>query len=281
MGRAFKIGVESIRRERGAFRIGIGISLTLAFIGLSLMILAFICFSISIIFILLTMSKHNELEPVVVEPVVEIDDNDGWMKTELSFHHFAIADLRITGNEESISPEFSFFGHNWRVNVSRILGRTGKKNLVLLYLQNMSDKSIKIRFSLSIKHLKGKMRLVENHQQTFDPNRFGPSRPNMVRMELLDDSVTACLVDGTLRIEVKMKLDEPKRETNPLPRPPVVEDCPICMEPISKPWGAVIPCGHPFHQSCWDQVVARHSELQPSCVVCRKVSTGFQRVYLD
>jgi len=70
------------------------------------------------------------------------------------------------------------------------------------------------------------------------------------------------------------------------------EDCPICMEPISKPWGVVIPCGHPFHQSCWDEVVARHwngsddeseldDETQPSCVVCRKVSTGFQQVYLD
>jgi len=66
---------------------------------------------------------------------------------------------------------------------------------------------------------------------------------------------------------------------------PTSEDCPICMEPISKPWGVVIPCGHPFHQSCWDEVVARHSEsddnAQLSCAVCRKVATGFQPVFLD
>lgn len=100
-----------------------------------------------------------------------------------------------------------------------------------------------------------------------------------------------CLIDGSLRIEVKMKLAEPISSANDalviLPPPPVVEeDCPICIEPISKPWGVVTPCGHPFHQSCWDQVVAKHWESdddapQLSCPVCRKVSTGFQPVFLD
>ena len=65
------------------------------------------------------------------------------------------------------------------------------------------------------------------------------------------------------------------------------EDCPICLQPMSKPWGVVTPCGHPFHLSCWDQVVAKHSEsdedddAQLSCAVCRKVATGFQPVFFD
>jgi len=126
-----------------------------------------------------------------------------------------------------------------------------------------------------------------------------------------------CLVDGALRVEIKMKLDRwddsHKPETlwsrfKTLYYTKLVslrsriktlystkrlsytsEDCPICLEPISQPWGVVTPCGHPCHLSCWDQVVTRHQRSDdgwesddelPSCVVCRKRATGFQQVYL-
>ena len=218
--------------------------------------------------------------------VVEKDD-DRWVKTELYFRHFTDIISTIT---EEVSPEFSFFGHKWRVVV--VPGKKYPyKNHVALHLQNMSDKSINIRFILAVKHSKGKKRLGARNfpklEHMFDPfMRRGPGvfYPMCSLTKCyVDGLLTTCpLVDDTLRIEVKMKLVKPERK--PPPSISTSEDCPICMEPISKPWGVVIPCGHPFHHSCWDEVVARHwddepdsdDELQPSCVICKKVSTGFQ-----
>ena len=288
----FKMVMNRLVEKEKPFELVLLLAL-LAFISFSLLLLAFICFSISIIFILLAISKHKELEPVVVDPVVEKDD-DGWVKTELYFRHFTDIISKIT---EEVSPEFTLFGHNWRVVV--VPGKKDEyKNHVALHLQNMSDKSINIRFILAVKHSKGKKRLggkdFYKRRHTFSPfMRRGPGvfYPMCSLTKCyVDGLLTTCpLVDDTLRIEVKVKLVKPERE--PLPSISTSEDCPICMEPITKPWGVVTPCGHPYHHSCWDEVVTRHwNELdddsesedeQPSCVVCRKEATGFQRVYLD
>jgi len=210
------------------------------------------------------------------------------------------------------SPDFTCFGSKWHLGIHnekmKIMIRKVPAVGILLFRNDnpREDKSINIniRLRLAIKDSKGKFDCFEKDgwQYSFNPYRYHIGYGCHLPLYLL----RKYLEDGTLRIEVKMKLVNPIRlleyEAGILPpqrvfpakpaRPRVVEDCPICMEPISKPWGVVIPCGHPFHQSCWDQVVAKHWEesddesesdddTQPSCVVCRKVSTGFQRVYLD
>ena len=193
-----------------------------------------------------------------------------------------------------LSPEFSCFGNKWRLEIVFLFKKTVLRKFpcVSLYLHYLSDKSIMIGFSVAIMHSKGEKRLGGNllGLQTFDSCR----RCSLTSDKLFPlHSLMRCLVDGTLICKVTMRtLGDPVTRLPKLEVPTsVVEACPICMEPISKPWGVVTPCGHPFHLSCWDEVVTRHQrsedelesddEALPSCAVCRKHATGFQQVYLD
>lgn len=222
------------------------------------------------------------------------ENDDDWVKTVLYFHNFA----NMTKKGQEVSDTFSCLGHTWRMVVSRKTPKLKnckrfpaevKPRMIGMYLLNKTvkkypNKSIKIEFQFSVKGFgfgaypdpSGFVQTLTNKAPNCGISNIG----NHFFMKHF------CLVNGALRVEVKMKLPEPKWGPKALPLPPISpsEECPICMEHISHPWGVATPCGHPFHQSCWDEVVARHwnesdDEAQPSCVICRKVSTGFQRVF--
>ena len=224
------------------------------------------------------------------------NNNNEWEKTEVRFHDFAI----ISFEEES--PKFSCLGHTWRLML--IVGEhydfeqnaSGCVGLFLENTSNTSNTSISIDYSFSIKSSKNKVlrrikpdRLYDIDGKRVDNATFTERQPSWGIYNICAHFFMKhfYLVKGALRVEVKMKLTEPRQLTNELETLPSsgVEDCPICMEPISKPWGVVTPCGHPFHRSCWDEVAARllesDDDAQLSCAVCRKASTGFQPVFLD
>ena len=56
-------------------------------------------------------------------------------------------------------------------------------------------------------------------------------------------------------------------------------ECALCLDPIAstKPWGAVIGCGHPFHRGCWDRLIAH--DRNSKCPLCNGEVQGFQPVY--
>eukprot|EP00984_Skeletonema_dohrnii_P001664 scaffold543_cov79-Skeletonema_dohrnii-CCMP3373.AAC.3 len=68
-------------------------------------------------------------------------------------------------------------------------------------------------------------------------------------------------------------------------------DCPICLCPLSTPWGICTPCGHAYCRGCWDQLTASHCSGQqqqrnrgnnkPSCAVCKTVCKEFVTVFVD
>eukprot|EP00574_Skeletonema_japonicum_P008126 CAMPEP_0201733020 /NCGR_PEP_ID=MMETSP0593-20130828/30427_1 /ASSEMBLY_ACC=CAM_ASM_000672 /TAXON_ID=267983 /ORGANISM="Skeletonema japonicum, Strain CCMP2506" /LENGTH=72 /DNA_ID=CAMNT_0048226097 /DNA_START=28 /DNA_END=246 /DNA_ORIENTATION=+ len=68
----------------------------------------------------------------------------------------------------------------------------------------------------------------------------------------------------------------------------MTQDCPICLEKISNPWGVCSPCGHPLHRNCWDQLVDSgrggrrcpvcKSDLMPPNVIKRFASCRSQPV---
>eukprot|EP00986_Skeletonema_menzelii_P005289 scaffold1895_cov129-Skeletonema_menzelii.AAC.4 len=66
-------------------------------------------------------------------------------------------------------------------------------------------------------------------------------------------------------------------------------DCPICLCPLSNPWGVCAPCGHAYCRGCWDQLTASHcstahhrgSANKPSCAVCKTVCKEFVTVFVD
>jgi len=67
-------------------------------------------------------------------------------------------------------------------------------------------------------------------------------------------------------------------------------DCPICLCPLSTPWGICTPCGHAYCRGCWDQLTASHCSGQqqrsrgnnkPSCAVCKTTCKEFVTVFVD
>jgi len=264
---------------------------------------------------------------------------NGWVTKEVRFNDFAEM------NWEEESDTFTGLGHTWcLVAVTGNNDHLGKNTPtqctadIGMYLQIIGrdqNTNINIDFSLAIKDSWGRILRLYNCDDdnfanmnpcTYNTNGLRVHYPtfserdpywgmNIGMHHLLN---LFCLVDGALRVEVKMKLsrwdDSHKLETlwsrfKALYFTKLVslrssfktlystkrlsytsEDCPICLEPISQPWGVVTPCGHPCHVSCWDQVVTRHQRSDdgwesddvalPSCVVCRKRATGFQQVYL-
>ena len=66
-------------------------------------------------------------------------------------------------------------------------------------------------------------------------------------------------------------------------------DCPICLCPLSSPWGICAPCGHAYCRGCWDQLAAnnyqsnaaRRNNKQPNCAVCKTACEQFVTVFVD
>ena len=191
------------------------------------------------------------------------NNNNEWENVEVRFHDFENI------SEKEISPEFSCLGSNWRLMLvvgehhPRSRGKN-KSGCAGLFLQNTSvavdrrNTSISIDFSFSIKDSKDCVL-----------RRLKPGRARDINGEFVDNVTFTkrqpywgifnigfhsfmkrfYLVKGALRVEVKMKLTESQQLRNELESLPSsgVEDCPICMKPMSKPWGVVTPCGHPYH----------------------------------
>ena len=268
----------------------------------------------------------------------------GWKTNEVCINDFANI------SEEEESDKFSCFGHTWcLVAVTSDNYHLGSVNTtrgtISLFLHSPDiDTDIGIVFCLAIIDSKGRILRLHDVTHGRDTNRTRVNYPTFSVWEpywgmnigsrfLLKHF---CLVEGALRVEVKMRLasesDNHEVETlwsrfktlyftklsslmtvcgrfktrcytklvslrssfktlySTKRLSYISEDCPICLEPISQPWGVVTPCGHPCHLSCWDQVVTRHQrsddgwesddEALPSCVVCRKRAIGFQQVYL-
>ena len=72
-------------------------------------------------------------------------------------------------------------------------------------------------------------------------------------------------------------------------------DCPICLCPLSTPWGICTPCGHAYCRGCWDELTASHCNSssgqhqrnnnnrrgKPSCAVCKTACKEFVTVFVD
>lgn len=59
----------------------------------------------------------------------------------------------------------------------------------------------------------------------------------------------------------------------------MVQDCPICLNPVSDTWGVCSPCGHPLHASCMRQL--RDNGRGRQCPVCNAAVRRFVRVYME
>ena len=133
-----------------------------------------------------------------------------WRMVSISFHGFE--GLPSERDVPVFSPEFTCFGHKWRLKVYPGGHSTSNEGMVSVYLENLSNKSITIQYGFSVKRKDGKVVkdvVADNVGTEFAPNGT-PIQTN--RISYLwghifcqrSDMINA-LVDGTLIIEVRMR----------------------------------------------------------------------------
>jgi hypothetical protein len=142
-----------------------------------------------------------------------------WAKHTVHVHGFA--NLSSERGEYVDSPEFMRLGNQWRLELYPGGDDEAAEGMVSLYLNNESDKAIDIDFGFSVNDSDGKQ---TDYGRTRTPYYFSP-----VGADADDDDTSSwgwtnfaprstllsALVDGTLVIEVRMRLAKPTKSAPP------------------------------------------------------------------
>ena len=127
----------------------------------------------------------------------------GWTTIEVGFHGFV--NLTTTRSERVDSPGFSCFGHQWKLVLFPGGVTNSAEGRVAVSFINMSNKSIKIQYGLSVRNAYG--------------NCIPPHKPQIIELEAVGSllsgrcahdfatrsKIIESLVDGSLVIEVRIK----------------------------------------------------------------------------
>jgi len=128
--------------------------------------------------------------------------SEDWTTTVVRFHGFA----NLTTTRVVASPEFSCFGHQWKVAIWPGGRSNSEEGYAAVTLANFSTTSIKIQYSYSVRKENGKEVVYhESRTEEFSAaseDKNARSVKNFVKRSKLMES----LVYGSLVIEVRMKL---------------------------------------------------------------------------
>jgi hypothetical protein len=158
--------------------------------------------------------------------------NQKFMTHTLHFHDFS--SLSTVRGEFVKSPEFMLLDNQWSVEMypggDKEEMYPGGDEEGSIYLQNMSNNAIDVEYGFSVKYGGGKQLVYQSTHHTFDPaNSTGLSSwgVGVAKRSVLLSS----LVDGTLIIEVRMKLTVPSDDSVP---PPFIPDNPSACKMIQE-----------------------------------------------
>ena len=126
-----------------------------------------------------------------------------WEIIKVRYHGFE--NLTTTRNEYVRSPEFTCFGNLWCLRVYPGGSSTSDDGMVSIYLQNLSNKSIKLQYGFCVKDESHKVKkdFVSKKGGAVFPaggTRCGGTGNFCERSTIIKN-----LVDGTLTIEVRMR----------------------------------------------------------------------------
>ena len=144
---------------------------------------------------------------------------EGWVAANVCFHGFA--NLPTTREEGVESPEFSCFGHQWRLDIYPGGNTNTDEGYVATNLANMSTTSIKVQWGCSVRDADGR-EVVSTRSDTDHfaaANGEGNAWCNWdfaKRTTLMD-----LLVQGSLVIEVRMKLPSTCNNVQFIPTNPI------------------------------------------------------------
>jgi hypothetical protein len=144
-----------------------------------------------------------------------------WVTHTVHWHGFgSLPSERGVGID---SPEFMLFGNPWSLWIYPGGRQDAEEGMVCLGLWNKSDKAIDIDFGFSVNNGKGKQ---VAYQRTVNPHNFAPV--GTVNPEGVDTngggftnfaarlSILSSLVNGTLIIEIHMRLAKPTKSVPPI-----------------------------------------------------------------
>jgi hypothetical protein len=143
-----------------------------------------------------------------------LDYHEEWETHIVHYHGFA--SLSTERNQYVESPEFMLLGNEWSLAVYPGGSRHAAEGMTSIFLWNMSSTGITIEYGFSINDGKGKQ---VAYKRLATPDYLGP--PPADGKGWLDfaerSTLMNCLVNGTLIVEVHMRLSVPVVKSSPPP----------------------------------------------------------------
>ena len=136
----------------------------------------------------------------------------GWKTTSILFHGFV--GLTTARGEIVDSPEFTCFGHQWKVGIYPGGCHGSEVGMVAIYLMHWSEKSIDVNFKVGVKDKDGRD-VVRSKSR-----RYLVKAPDIASIRGYKNcaersDILKALVAGTLVMEVEMKYTDPRVKSAP------------------------------------------------------------------
>jgi len=151
----------------------------------------------------------------------------GWTNTEVNFHGFA--NLSTTKDDENrvASPEFSCFGHQWRLDIFPGGTSNSHEGHVGVGLANKSNSNIKIQYGYSVRNADGE-EVASSKSKTKEFGAYDSEDGDAYKNAWCTSNfaqrstIMNVLVDSSLFIEVRMKcMSTDKSITQFIPTNPI------------------------------------------------------------
>jgi len=152
--------------------------------------------------------------------------NEEWVTHTVHYHGFA--SLSTVQDDPVVSPEFMLLGNQWRLGMYPGGDVVAAEGMTSIYLYNESDKAIDIDYGFSVIDGRGKRVAYERTATPYHFASLGDGDGDDYCWGFINLECTkllSSLVDGTLVIEVRMRLSVPTKSVPPpfIPENPVAK----------------------------------------------------------
>ncbi|KAL7524655.1 hypothetical protein ACHAXR_000664, partial [Thalassiosira sp. AJA248-18] len=146
-------------------------------------------------------------------------DSREWEAIEVRFHDFV--NLPATRDVEANSPEFTCFGHQWRLTLYPGGEEDSDDEMIAAYLEHLSDESMKIRFGFYVRTKRDEAKYNKVFAAyNFEPGMIKGTADFTERSDIISDLIDGSLIIGVrlMQTETNVPLSMPFVAENPLPK---------------------------------------------------------------
>ncbi|KAL7530119.1 hypothetical protein ACHAXR_003314 [Thalassiosira sp. AJA248-18] len=150
-------------------------------------------------------------------------DSQEWEAIEVCFHNFV--NRSSLSGAHVYSPEFTCFGHQWRLKLYPGGHHSSDDGMVAVYLYHQSDESMTIHFGFYVRNKYGEVK----YDKVLDKTKFAGGRKGDVNFTKRSDIISD-LADGSLIIGVRLR----QTVTTVLPSVPFIAENPLPKTILNK-----------------------------------------------